>query len=317
MAVKFSDWLLEGKDPEIEIERAKNSEKIKRITVRDFFPVFMERHGKLRSWKMQSSYKTSFNNVCRCPQLSNSELNSVSKPLVLDYMHLRMKKDGVKAATVNKEVAFLKCMLSKAVEWVELDTNPLQGLKRFKEDGKRDVYLTLEQATALINELPEPLKDIIEFAIYTGFRKENILSLRIESIRLHDITPTGEVDLVVKGGKRELFPLGPEAIDILRRAIGGRKDGYVFINPGTNTRYNSINKTFDRAVRRLNLTIVDGSKLRIQDLRHVFATWLHKAGVSLDVLRSLLGHNDRATTDRYTTVDPVRHWKCSLANTQH
>ncbi len=76
----------------------------------------------------------------------------------------------------------------------------------------------------------------------------------------------------------------------------------MFVNPKTNTRYYSINKTFDRSVRRLGFT-VNGTKLRIQDLRHVFATWLHREGVSLDVLRPLMGHKNRATTDRYTTVD--------------
>ena len=216
-----------------------------------------------------------------------------------------MKTDGVKAATVNKDAAFLKCMLSKAHEWDVLDSNPLKGFKLFKESGKRDVFLTPEQATALINELPDPIANIVEFAIYTGFRKENILSLRIKSLRFHDLTPAGEVELVVKGGKKELFPLGPTAIEVAKRAIGKRKEEYVFINPVTKTRYKSIHKTYDRAVRRLGLTIGDGSKLRFHDLRHVFATWLHKAGVSLDVLRSLLGHRDRATTDRYTTVDRV------------
>ena len=43
--------------------------------------------------------------------------------------------------------------------------------------------------------------------------------------------------------------------------------------------------------------------MRFHDLRHVFATWLHEAGVSLDTLRILRGHEDRATTDRYISVD--------------
>ena len=42
----------------------------------------------------------------------------------------------------------------------------------------------------------------------------------------------------------------------------------------------------------LRFTIDNGTKLRFHDLRHVFATWLHKAGVSLDELRFLLGHKD-------------------------
>ncbi len=303
LVVKFADWLLKGKDPECELRKAQKKEEAKAITLRELYPVFMERHGKLRSHKMQISYKNSFKNICRCPSLIDIEIGVVSKSLVLDYMHERMKVDNVKAATVNKDAAFLKCMLSNAVEWNILDHNPVQGLKLFKEDGKRDVYLSSQQAISIINELPDSLANIVEFAIYTGFRKENILSLRIESIRFHDLTSTGEVELVVKGDKKELFPLCPAAIEVLKRSIGDRTEEYVFINPITKTRYVSIHKTFDRVVRRLGIIISNGTKLRIHDLRHVFATWLHREGVSLDELRFLLGHKDRATTDRYTSVD--------------
>ncbi|MFC1562748.1 site-specific integrase [candidate division KSB1 bacterium] len=162
--------------------------------------------------------------------------------------------------------------------------------------------LTTEQASALINELQEPIASIFEFAIYTGFRKENILDLRIESIRFHDLTQTGEVELVIKGGKNEVFPLSTSAVEVLKRNIGNRTEGHVFLNPQIGERFRTINKGFDRAVRKLGLT-VNGTKFRFHDLRHVFATWLHKAGVSLDVVRPLLGHRDRETTDRYVTYN--------------
>ena len=302
MATRFTEWLLEGKDPEHVMKKAQMRKEKNAITLRDLYSIFMERHGKLRSYKMQLSYENSYKNVFRCPSLINTEIDFLSKSLVLDYMHTRMKNDCVKAATVNREAAFIKCMLSKASEWDIIDINPLEGLKLLQEAEKRDVYLSVEQAQVLLNALTEPIADIVEFAVYTGFRKENILSLRIESVRFHDLTLTGETMLSIKGGRTEIFPLGPTAVDLLKRVIGNRKEGYVFINPQTLNRYVSINKTFDRAVRKLGLT-VNGTKLRIHDLRHVFATWLHREGVSLDALRPLMGHKNRTTTDRYTTID--------------
>ena len=302
IATKFTEWLLEGKDPERVLRKAQMRKEKNAITLRDLYPIFMERHGKSRSYNMQLSYESSFKNICRCPSLINTEIDFLSKSLVLDYMHTRIKNDSVKAATVNREAAFIKCMLSKASEWDIIDINPLEGLKLLQEAEKRDVYLTVEQAQVLLNTLPDPIADIVEFAIYTGFRKENILSLRIESVRFHDLTSTGEAMLSIKGGRTELFPLGPTSIDLLKRVIGERIEGYVFINPQTQSRYVSIHKTFDRVVRKLGLT-VNGTKLRIHDLRHVFATWLHREGVSLDALRPLMGHKNRATTDRYTTID--------------
>ena len=309
LVVKFSDWLLEGKDPEAEIKKAQEVESAKSLTLKDVFPMFMEKHGIFRSKNMQRSYRISFDNVLRCPPLASSRIDTVTKKMVWDYMHERMKVDNVKAATVNKDAAFLKCLFSKLAEWEMLDRNLLQGMKLLPDGGKRDVFLTPDQAITLIQTLPETVAKIIELAIYTGFRKENILSLRIEDIRFHNLTLTGEVDLVIKGGRHELFPLGPAAVDVLQRAIGNRKTGPVFLNSETGDRYFQINKTFDRAVRKCGLHINDGTKLRIHDLRHVFATWLHREGVSLDSLRFLLGHKDRATTDRYTSVDRLETGK--------
>ncbi|MBW7996501.1 MAG: site-specific integrase [Candidatus Glassbacteria bacterium] len=52
---------------------------------------------------------------------------------------------------------------------------------------------------------------------------------------------------------------------------------------------------------------VDGSKFRFHDLRHVTASWLNQKGVPLDVIRVLLDHEDRDTTDRYATQDLRAH----------
>lgn len=307
-AVRFTEWLLAGKEPERELKKAQQLEKAKNITVREFYPIFIKRYGSRQSKSMQELYYYYFKNISRCPAIVDSAIESISKSKMLDYMQLRMEQDGVKTATVNREASFVKCMLSRAVEWDILDRNPLSRMKLFKEAEKREVNFTPKQAASLLDELPSSLGSIVEFAIYSGFRKENILDLRIESIQFFDIKPEGEympegeVELIVKGGRREKFPLGAQAVKVLKKAIGNRTFGYVFINPDTETRYKSINKTFDRAVRRLNLT-VNGTKLRFHDLRHVFASWLLMAGVSLDMLRPLLGHRDRKTTDRYATID--------------
>ncbi len=302
MAVRFTDWLLEGKDPELEIKKAPQKERAKAVTLKDLFPIFMVRHGKFRSKAMQINYRNSFKNICRCNKLSNAYIDSIKKGLVLDYANARIEDDKVKPATVNRELSFLKCMLSQTVEWNLLDNSPLKGLKLLPESGKRDVDLTDQQITALLKELPEPIANIAEFAIYSGIRKENILSLKIESIRFHEHEQSGEIKLIEKGDKKALKPIPPQAVAVLKRVINGGDEGFVFINPGTGTRYKCIHKTFDRVVRKLGLTVT-GSKLRFHDLRHVFATRLLRAGASLDMVRYLLGHKDRSTTDRYTTVD--------------
>lgn len=306
MAVKFTDCLMEGKDPETEMKIAQINEEVKSKTLCDLYPIFFERHGKRQSKKMQESYYYCFKNICRCKALSEVPINSISRGLVIDYMNARIKQDGVMAATVNKEASFIRGLLSKALEWGMIDINPLYGFRMFRESEKRNVVITPEEALSLLEQLSTPIANIVEFAIYSGFRKENILGLRIENILFHDITETGEVELVTKGNRKEVFPLGKHATAVLKSVIGNRTEGYVFLNQETKTRYFSINKAFDIAVRKIDLK-VGNSKLRFHDLRHVFATWLYQRGVSLDIVSDLLGHRNRNITERYTTFDRMKY----------
>lgn len=301
-AEKFEDWLMQGKDPESQVENARLSERAKSLTLNEFFPIFMQRHGSQQSTSMQRLYQERMKAIRRCPELSNAAIGSIRKSLMLDYMHARMKQDKVAPATVNREASMIRCMLSRATEWDVLEHNPLRGMKLFREAEKREVNLTEAQASKLLQSLPEPVARIVEFAIYTGFRKENVLGLRIEDVRFHDGTPTGEARLTVKGRRVETLPLGANAVEVVRKAAAKRESGYVFLNPKTGTRYGCIHATFDRAVRKLGLR-VGSTKFRFHDLRHVFASWLHQAGVTLDEIRPLLAHRSRATTDRYATLD--------------
>jgi len=305
LAVNYTDWLLDGKDPEHEMVDRQLKEKYQRITMRELYPTFMRHFGGFQSANMQSSYHYMFKSLCRCPQVVDIPIGSVQKRKVMDYIQARMENDNAGPATVNKEASFIKRMLSFAVEYEILDKNPLEGFKKLRESEKRRVEITPEQAGILINALPRPIANIVEFAIYIGFRKENILSLQIQQITVLKDRPTAIVELTIKGGRSEIFPLGDRATAVLKRVIGRRKKGYVFVNPRTGTRYVSIHKRFDRVVRLLGLT-VNGTKLRFHDLRHVFCTWILENGVSIDAIRELAGHRQRSTTDRYATLNRLK-----------
>jgi integrase len=302
LKVKFEQWLLDGKDPEREMEKAKEVEAARSITLRELFPVFLNRHGRHQSRSMQDIYHYRFQCLLRSPALVEVPIGDITRRLMLDYMNARIEMDGVKPATVNREAALVKNMLFRAVEWDMIDRNPLQGMRLLSEGDKRRVELSTEQSGKLLIDLPDSISDIVEFALYSGLRKENILDMRIEQIRFDDINEAAEVTLVVKGGRTETFPLAPLAVELLMRIIGTRRKGYVFINPRTGTRYKHINKTFDRAVRKVEL-MVEETKFRFHDLRHAFATNLLRNGATLDEVRELMGHRDRSTTDRYATIN--------------
>jgi len=303
LAVRFTDWLLEGKDPEREQARAVEATKAQTVRFKDFFPVFMERHGKDQSENTQNLYHLFFRNICRCPRIAEAVLSEIRKDVVIDYRQARMQQDGVKSATANREVIFIKNVLQRAVEFDILPLNPLNGIRLLKEQNRRDVSnITPEVVAGLVEELPDSVADIVEFAVYTGFRLENVLGLQIEQVCIHDLQATGTVRHIVKGHKYRTDPLGKQAVVILKRLIQSRTQGYVFLSPATGDRYKSIHCTFDRVVRKLDIKIATGEKLCFHDLRRLCATWLLQNGLSLDTVREILGHSDRATTDRYARL---------------
>ncbi|OGG02359.1 MAG: hypothetical protein A3F83_10640 [Candidatus Glassbacteria bacterium RIFCSPLOWO2_12_FULL_58_11] len=53
----------------------------------------------------------------------------------------------------------------------------------------------------------------------------------------------------------------------------------------------------------MGLKAEDGSKLRFHDLRHYRASFWSAAGASLEDIQVGLGHENRATTERYITAD--------------
>ncbi len=302
LAVEYRRYLREGKDPEREIDQAKQAYDASSITLQDFFPVFMEHRQTRLSTMTKRLYRFCMDNIERCHQLSEVPLEQVRKSLVIDYMNRRLKQDGVKPATANREAQLLMTMLNYAVKLDILESSPLKGLELLREDSRRDVSnITPEQIQSLLDELPDTISDIVEFAVYTGIRKENILSLTIEQVILYDLAEGGEVRLITKGGKAEHKPLGRQAVEVLKRAIENRKQGYVFVSP-KGPRYRAINKTFDRSVRKVSIRIVGGRKLQFHDLRRLCATWLLNRGRSLDEVREILGHADRRTTDRYARL---------------
>jgi len=300
MLRRFNEWLFEGKDPRQEWIKLQDDNTRNRVTLKEFWGVYSERHLPTVSAKMQETWRGYFKNIQRARKLLDSPLSMISRNLVSAYMHKRMQQDGVAAATVNREAALIRNMLNRAVEWDYLIHNPLQGMRLLKEAPKRNVQTTREEILTLLQYMSPALANITEFAVYSGFRKENILSMKIEQVRYYDIGGGGEVDLLTKGNLYRTFALNKPAVDLLREVISDRREGYVFINPRTKTRYRSITRSFGRAVDRAGLKVND-TRFRFHDLRHLFATWLHKEGVGLDSLRFLLGHNERNTTDRYTT----------------
>ena len=203
----------------------------------------------------------------------------------------------VSKSTVNRELACLKTIFTKAVEWGKTERSPAAKVKKFQEPKGREIYLTDNEMRRLIEAAGSTLRPVIIIALGTGMRKGEILGLKWENVHLHEgyILITEENS---KSKKSRNVPMsGPVA-----SALGGvpREGDFVFYNPKTKAPILDVKTAFHTAIRRAGLK----KGVRFHDLRHSAASAMIRAGVDLVTVSKILGHATIQMTMRYVHASP-------------
>ncbi|MBW7997641.1 MAG: hypothetical protein FVQ81_13900 [Candidatus Glassbacteria bacterium] len=68
-ANQFEGLLLNGQDPERELQRIKQEEKAKQITLKEFFPEYLQRHGPHLSEKTKEHYRYRYKMISKCHEI--------------------------------------------------------------------------------------------------------------------------------------------------------------------------------------------------------------------------------------------------------
>jgi integrase len=211
-------------------------------------------------------------------------------------------------ATVNRVMACLRHMLSKAVSWDMLDRNPFEKGESLQltENNRRLRYLNEEEIERLLAECPTKapprkrgrfvqgpqaiyLRDFIIIATNTGMRKGEILSLKWDQIR-------GEFIYLekTKTDKARQIPINDDLAECFKsiRKRQGLSTKYIFCDQ--NGHIKDIKTAFNAALKRAGI-----QDFRPHDLRHTFASHYVMRGGSLGALQKVLGHADIKMTMRY------------------
>lgn len=227
----------------------------------------------------------------------NHSLNSFSTQLVEKYQSERLVKN--KPASVNKTIAILKHMLSKAEEWEMINEEVLKKVRKVKqipENNKRLRFLSSEECQGLFNVCDVHLKPIVITALNTGMRRGEILNLTWDQVDLKH----GFILLeITKNGERREIPINEtlrQTLEALPRYI---KSPYVFWHGEKGKLYKGIKKSFKSALRRAGI-----KNFTFHDLRHCFASHLVMAGCDLKTVQELLGHKTLTMTLRYAHLAP-------------
>jgi len=226
--------------------------------------------------------------------LESLRLDHVEKYFVFRRSQRQQAGLDLKAATLNREMACLKTLIRRAVLNRQLDRNPIEGLKLFKEIP-RSRTLTPDEYLRLLAQCSSHLKPIVQLAYVTAMRQGEILRLRWDQVDFQNKVIVLEAESTKTLEKREI-PLNEELLGILHRVP--RFLGHKFVFTFKGKVIVNIRKGFGRACERAGI-----KDFRFHDLRHCGVTNLRKAGVPDNVIMSISGHKTAAMFRRYDSVD--------------
>lgn len=271
---------------------------------------FMELAQEYSKWaERQRSYKSKrllmLQLVDKFGSLQLREFNTL---MIEQFQSARMQKGrkdkANKPATINRFVATIKHMFTKAVEWEMVSDEVRERVRKVKlleENNRRLRYLSNEECQELINSCDPHLRPIVITALNTGMRKQEILGLRWEQVDLKN----GFILLdTSKNGDRKETPINITLRSTLQGITRRLDVPYLFFDPKTGQRYQSVKKSFATACRKAKIT-----NFTFHDLRHCFASFLIMAGIDLTTVKELLGHKDIKMTLRYAHLAPTHKVK--------
>lgn len=234
-----------------------------------------------------------------------------------EYVLMRGRSNG----TLRRELGTLGAAVNYAHRHGRITSTPFV-FRPSKPEGKSR-WLTRGEAARLLHAAVRSRADsrlylplFIVLALYTGARKEALLSLRWPQIDLE----RGRIDLNPPGRRRTskgraVLPIPDRLLTFLRLARRRGSDlGYVIHNGGE--RIGDLKKSFARACRDAGLPKefsgapaawkrpANLDDVTPHTLRHTCGTWMAQAGVDLWDIAGWLGQTQARTTELYAHHHP-------------
>lgn len=238
-----------------------------------------------RSWRRDEQM---YGNLLRL--VGHVTLDAIT-PLEVEEFQQRRSRE-VSPATVNREAALLKHMFNMAERWrLYQGTNPVRLVKFLPEDNLQFRTLGIEEEQRMLEASPPYLRELILFAINTGLRCGDLLTLKWEDVDIQE----KRLSIIMGKTRRPLdVPLNETAMEILAAKQAVKHGPFVFYNPTTGDRFYDLKLGFKAIIKRAGLTGITW-----HTLRHTFASRLTRSGVDLVTVKELLGHATINTTMRY------------------
>jgi len=282
-------------------EKRKARAERENLTFGVFFEEFYlratEHNKKERSVNSEKSYFKTWIE----PVLGTMKLRDIA-PIHIE----RIKKNLLDAGRTPRTFEYIRAIIRQAWNLAKRDgyvdgDAPTRHVKVPHRDNRRLRFLTRIEAQMLIEGLEEKSCQVARVAalsLNAGLRFGEIAALRWGDVDLEN----GILTLRnTKNSRTRPAFLNDKMRGMFRKMDPGKVDELVFPNRN-GEKMVQVSKVFDRTVEELGLNdkaMDPTQKLVFHSMRHSFASWLVLDGVSLPVVKELLGHRSIAMTERY------------------
>jgi site-specific recombinase XerD len=234
--------------------------------------------------------------------LGDARLKNITNFQIEKFKNHR-REEGAKPSTVNRELAVVKALFNRGVEWGLLPKSPAAAVKKFKEPKRQARFFSKEEVAKILKTADGCLKSMLDILVNTGLRREELLHLTWEDIDL------GRRLLIVqaKDGWRPKdyevrhIPLNDAALAAFKALRRGAESQQSFIfTDGNGGSYSADHLThqFKALLKQLKISG------HLHALRHTFASHLVMKGADLYTVAKLLGHANIKTTEIYAHLAP-------------
>lgn len=219
----------------------------------------------------------------------------------------------------NKHLNYLKAILSELIDFDIIEFNPAHKIKNLKVmDSRSNITPTPKEHARIKECLSNDHPNFYIFILtlfHTGIRPNEILQIKLEMIDLvkQEIILPPEI---TKTGKERIVPINDHLADHFRSIdIQIYPDGFYLFGSYREPGKGNVGKYLDfipgptriktdTATNRWKRIVKKGLGIQVNmyAYKHAGANAKILAGIDLDVLRELYGHNSKLMTMRYAKV---------------
>jgi integrase len=214
--------------------------------------------------------------------------------------HRDVRDERARKATANRILTTLKALLNHAFDEEKVASNKAWGrrVKPFENvEGARIRYLTIAEATRLVNTSDPEFRPLVQAALQTGARYGQITDLRVS-----DFNPdSGTVHFHSRKGrvneKAYSCVLTDEGVEFFKQVCTGRASDDLIFRKANGRKWKSSHQVRPMVEACERATIKP--KIGFHGLRHSWASHAVMNGMPLLVVAKNLGHADTRMVEKH------------------